>query len=195
VIAVRATPPRLLAGEAAIIDLLVTSEAAGPDEVAPAMLTVAPDTIAALAGVVHGDQVIAPDDETLDQARVALGLRAGEPVPVSLIASLELDDHLLVATKTVWLGDHGDNPAIDEIRIAGTPADAGAVVAPGMLELAIDAAADDRVDWLTSVGELSDFDDPVAHLDVTEAGDATLVVVRRDDRGGVAWRSVTVEIR
>src|SRR5690348_9926101 len=73
VIAVRATPPRLLAGEAAIIDLLITSQTAGPDEVAPAMLTVAPDTIAALAGVVHGDQVIAPDDETLDQARVALG--------------------------------------------------------------------------------------------------------------------------
>jgi len=194
VIAVRATPPHLPAGAAATIDLLVTSVVDGPSAAPPVQVVAAPDTVAPLAGAVRGAQVIAPDEAALDAAREALALEPGAPVPLRIVATAALGDKLLVATKTVWLGDAADNPTIDEVRVGETMTTTTADAPIGDIELEVAADDADEVDWLTSLGELSDFDDPLAHLDVTEPGDATIAVVRRDDRGGVAWRILAIAV-
>lgn len=188
VIAVRATPPRLVPGERAVIDVLSTSVEGGPVEGLPSVLTLSPSTTDALSGVIDGVEVVCPDDGLLAAARVELGLDADAPVPLTVLVALPIAGDVRTATKTVWFGDVATNPVIAEIRIAGD------LVAPTELELSIDATEGDEVDWLTSRGEVSEVGDAVAHLQVDEPGDVTVVVVLRDDRGGVAWRIETIEI-
>jgi len=189
VIAVRATPPRLLPGERATVDALVTSEADGPAEVAPAALAVPPGTVEPLAGAIEGGEVVGPDDAALAAARDALGLDADAPVPLTVVVTVPVAGEIFAATKTVWLGATAENPALDDIAITGEP------VAPVELELAVDAGDDDEVDWLSSSGDISDVDDPVAHLQLDEPGDVTVVVVLRDGLGGVAWRIAELAVR
>jgi hypothetical protein len=106
----------------------------------------------------------------------------------------------LVATKTVWLGMAADNPSLDAMMIDGAPADAKTEISVGTLvnvPLSISAEIDDNVNWLTSCGTMHDFDLPQAYLRV-EADDPTdgeLAVIRRDKRGGVAWRVWPIHAR
>jgi hypothetical protein len=189
VIAVRATPPRAVPGERVVLDALVTTVEGGPAEVVPSELTLPPATVESLRGVVDDVEVVCPDDALLQVARVELGLDADAPVPLTVIVAAPVGDEVRAAIKTVWFGDVGANPAIGEIRVTGEPA-------VGVeLELAIDATEDDEVDWLTSHGDISDVDDPVAHLVVDEPGPVTIVAVLRDGLGGVAWQVATLDVR
>lgn len=202
IVAVRATPPGLAAGERATVDVLITSESAGPAEVAPMFVAVAPATPGPLVGAVTagggGWQVEAPAAEALDAARDALGLAAGAPVPLGLVVTVTIGDQVFVATKTVWLGQAAANPTIPELRVDGTAAGDGTMevaAGDGEVELAIDAAEDDDIAWFTSIGDLEDALDPVAHLIVEEPAEGEVVVVRRDARGGVAWRVAALAVR
>jgi hypothetical protein len=201
IVAVRATPPSLAAGERGAVDVLVTSEAAGPAELAPMLVAVAPATPAPLVGAVAPDggtwAVTAPAADALAAARTALGLEPGAPVPLGLVVTVAIGEQVFVATKTVWLGESAANPTIPELRIDGTAMAEGAplVLALGERELAIDAGEEDDIAWFTSIGDLEDALDPVAHLLVEEPADGSLVVVRRDPQGGVAWRVAALSIR
>ena len=197
IVAVRASAPGLAPGSSATIDVLVTSETGGPAEVAPLLVSVVPTTPATLAGAVGpSGQVTAPDAAALAEARIALGLVAGAPVPLGLVVTVAIGDQVFVAVKTVWLGADVANPAIDAVRINGAAAiDAAAAAAVGESELAIDAATDDEIAWLTSIGELEDEQDLIAHLTVEAPIDGQIVVVRRDRRGGVAWRVVALRVQ
>jgi hypothetical protein len=73
---------------------------------------------------------------------------------------------------------------------------------PADTDVALTATAGetDEVAWLTSIGDLSDADDAVATLrhdsdaDPPQLTSGHLAVVKRDERGGVAWGFWTIAV-
>jgi hypothetical protein len=193
IVAVRATPPAIEPGGRAELDALIALKGERTSVRAPELAIVVSPM--ALSGAVSLDAgrwiATAPGAAKLDEARAELRLAPGAPVP--LVVGVSYQGQALTATKTVWLGMAGDNPSLDAMMIDGVPADSQAEVAVGTLvdvPLSIAAELEDTVNWLTSCGTMHDFDLPQAYLRV-EADDPAageLAVVRRDPRGGVAWR-------
>jgi hypothetical protein len=203
IIAVRATPPGLAAGERAVLDALITLPDQGPGEVEPAFAAAAParpdeDVPPALAAAVVQDggdwTVVAPDEATLAQLRADLGIMPGQPVPLRVGVAIAFPAGQLLAIKTVWLGEAAANPELGAVTVNGAPAADGMTVPPDVdVALAATAAETDAVAWLTSVGDLSDADDAVATLHHDTTADPPppttghLAVVKRSELGGVAW--------
>lgn len=192
VVAVRATPAHVASGERATIDALVAHAGAPTGVEAPVHVEAAPTTPPSLAGAVQPDgSIVAPSAEALDQARAQLGVVGGAPVPLEVVALFGT----LPAKKTVWLGDHADDPVLPAITIAGQPApapgDAITIAYDVDVPMAIDAPATWRVSWLTSCGTMHDDDERAAfvHVQPKDPASGELAVVVRDDLGGVAWRT------
>ncbi|MCX5741285.1 MAG: hypothetical protein NT062_02165 [Proteobacteria bacterium] len=203
IIAVRATKPGLVSGERAeLVGLLgykhVTTDATDltripPDERSPIVAAaVQPMSLAGTVTTEGGKWfVTAPSEEVLVAARTELKLDPGAPVP--LIVGTQFSA-TLAAITTVRLGISAENPTIGSPTIGGAPAPADAtteVVIPSLEDVRLETtlATDVDVNWLTSVGQMHDFDLPKAYVRV-EVGDPTvgqLVVVIRDRLGGVAW--------
>lgn len=200
IIAVRATPPRILPGERSELDALVGRKGDHPIELRPPAATVV--SPASLSGALTQEAdhwiVTAPSAPQLAAARTELGLDADAPVPLTVgigfpPATFPSGTGPLTAIKVVWLGESAANPELDSARIDGaTPANTTELAVGIKIDvpLAIDAADTDDVNWLTSCGTMHDFDLPAAYLRVEPedplAGD--LAVVIRSERGGVAWR-------
>jgi hypothetical protein len=205
VIAARATPPRIRSGEATNLDALV-AHADGPVSVENPMTADLANPPPEMArSLVQEDgiwRLTAPDAETLAGARPALGLPEDAPVPVDVMmtfpnvnpsATNRAAQPPFRVKKTVWLGEPSENPAMPPVvvgDIALAP-DSEVVVPLGVdTYLSVDVPDGIRVNWLTNVGEL--FQDDVARAfvrvlpDDTQAGQ--LVVVLRDNDGGVAWQ-------
>jgi hypothetical protein len=190
VIAVRATPPHIPAGERSDLDVLITTLGGdGPEVVAPMFAQGAPGFESAVIHAETGWAVIAPDEATLAAAREAMGLEPGAPVPLTVGLAVTAGETDLAAIKTVYLGDEGDNPELGDVTIDGEPARDDMVVPTGEeIELTIDADDElEKVDWLSSVGDLTDFNDALGHLEAPEAMDGFVAVVKRDLVGGVVW--------
>jgi len=196
IIAVRATPPRIAAGDQAVVDMLVGFKGAPVAERSPDTLTV--DSPASLVDALGRDAdrwvVTAPSAERLAAARSELGLPAGAPVPLKVRAGDA--GHGLFALKTVWLGDSGtgaSNPAMTGISINRfDPGDAEITVAP-LVDVPMSIGVSDvdhDVTWLSSCGTMHDFDLPSAYLRVEndDPKEGELVLVLRDAGGGVSWR-------
>lgn len=192
IIAVRATPPRIVAGGTSVIDGLVGMKGekthVGPPELAT---VVAPMALANAVRPDSGGWVLqAPSDDQLAAARTELGLDPGAPVPVQI--GVAYASQTLFATKTIVIGEAHDNPSLDNVMIDDMPAGTSELAVPSLVKvpLSIDAdAAVDNIAWLTSCGTMHDFDLPQAYLEV-EKDDPTmgeLAVVLRDAKGGVAW--------
>lgn len=186
IIAVRATPPRIVAGQTAQLDVLVGFKGAPVAVKLPdAAVVVSPRRLAnALVGAV----VTAPDESQLAAVRSELALPAGAPVP--LVVGISAGG--FEATKTVWLGDSGDNPALVDLLIAGAPPPTELVVSREE-DVTLSVKADDvndTVNWLTSCGTMHDFDLSSAYLRVEpdDPQQGELAVVLRDSRGGVSWQ-------
>jgi len=196
VVAVRASPPRILAGERAELDALLASPTASPVEAPPELATVIAPMSLASALTYEGGRwgVTAPAEPQLAAARTELRLAADAPVPLQVGVSYA--GQTLLATKTVWLGATAQNPSLASATIDGVALAAGsAIVVTREVAITLDVEATDQddVNWLTSVGETRDFDLPLAYLEVPladeeerVAGDLALVVRAND--GGVAWR-------
>ena len=202
IIAVRATPPRIVAGAQAQVDTLVGRKGGRPtEETPPAAQVVSPQSLATALRFDAGRWIVtAPDEARLAMARTELGLPPGAPVPLLVgVAFPEtafpsgLPDEPIAAIKTVWLGEAGDNPALETPTVDGVAAPPAPelVVAPLTdVPLSVEVGEHDDVNWLTSCGTMHDFDLPQAYLRV-EAEDPTtgdLAVVVRNELGGVAWR-------
>lgn len=194
IIAVRATPPRILAGAEAVIDGLIGFAGAPTIERAPdEVVATSPASLASAVRFDAGRWVVrAPD--SLAGARSELGLAADAPVPLVIEARYAATG--LRATKTVWLGATADNPTMAAIQINGAAPGDDLVIAP-LVDVPMAVAFDDEgydVTWLSSCGTMHDFDLPKAYLRV-EADDPTagqLAVVVRDATGGVSWRLWTI---
>jgi hypothetical protein len=209
IIAVRATPPGLAAGEQGQLDVLVTRAGGGPEVIAPELAIALPsdasaaETPAQLRGAVMpergGWSVVAPDAGALTELRAGMGLAEGAAVPLRVGVRVDLGSGPLDAVKTVMLGAAERNPALPAVTIGGVPAADGLQLGQDQdIELRVAAAEGDEVFWLTSVGELSDQDDAVATVRHDRGDDHLLAghiaVVLRDGKGGVVWGfwSVTV---
>jgi hypothetical protein len=191
VIAVRATPSRIAAGESAVLDALFGHKGGPPGEIEPDTVEVISPT--SLAGAVsHGAHwtVTTPGADQLAAARTELSLDAGAPVPLRLrvrFAGTSLD-----GLKVVWVGEHADNPVLDLVTIddQNALAQTQLTVAAGVdVPLAVDFDDSFNINWLTSCGTMHDFDLAKAHLHVEPADphSGTLALVVRDTLGGVAW--------
>ena len=143
--------------------------------------------------------VTAPSEDRIEAARKELGLPAGVPVPlrVGIAAAwpnpvVSVDDRNFGAIKTVWLGEGITNPELVGLLVNDAKPGDELVVAKDV-EVPLYVEADDNkhiVNWLTSCGVMHDFDLHSAYLTVgpEDPQDGQLVVVLRDERGGVTWR-------
>ena len=190
VIAVRASPPRIASGDRATLDALIAHVGA------PTTIDV-PDAVAAdnpaLAAAVQPDgSVIAPDGAALAVARQAMGLAADAPVPLRVTTTFGAGAGAMIATKTIYLGATGDNPATPAPTIDGAPIGDDAIAVPIAVDvpLAVAVGRAWEVAWLSSCGTLHDDDlaDAVLRVAADDPQAGELAVVVRDDRGGVAWR-------
>jgi len=193
IVAVRATPPAIEPGGRAELDALIALAGGMTSERPPeAAIVVSPMSLAGAVAPEAGAWIVtAPDAARLDAARAELRLEPGAPVP--LVVGVSYQGQALTAVKTVWLGMSADNPSLDAMMIDGAPADARSEIVVGTLvdvPLSISADVDDDVNWLTSCGTMHDFDLPQAYLrvELEDPAAGELAVVRRDPRGGVAWR-------
>ncbi|NVB79573.1 MAG: hypothetical protein HOV81_14345 [Kofleriaceae bacterium] len=203
IVAVRATPPRILSGEQSTLDVLLSFKdqpvAEGVPDVAA---VVSPESLKGALALDNGQWVVtAPSEDAIAIAREELHLPAGAAVPLTIGLQVRWpypvtspDGVSFTATKTVWLGESAQNPPLDGMLIAGTDAPAGTdLVVPPDEKVPLFVQADDTIDmvtWLTSCGEMHDFDLHSAYLMVPpdSSQQGQLAVVRRDDRGGVTWR-------
>lgn len=192
IIAVRATPSRVAAGETAVLDALLGHQGAPPGEVEPVSAEViSPARLAgALSHAAHWT-VTAPDEAGLDAARSELALAPGAAVPLRL--RVRFAGTPLIGLKVVWLGEHADNPVIEPVTIDGRDALGETELAvPAGVDVPLAVTFDDsfNINWLTSCGTMHDFDLARAHLRVEpeDPQSGTLAIVVRDSLGGVAWR-------
>jgi len=198
IVAVRATPPHITAGQIAVLDGLIAHKGS-PTDVEPVIAASATTAPAGLFAAVHYDngvwEVVGPDDSQLATARAALSLPAGAPVPLVVTVQFPTSNgHPLYATKTVYLGDSAQNPDLGNVAIDGTAAPAaGAAISVGKdIDVALTSDADPtwQVNWLSSCGTLRDDDEHAAVLHVKPADPQSgeLAVVLRDTLGGVVWQ-------
>ncbi len=189
VIAVRASTPRIRSGESSMIDGLIGHKGQPPKEESPASIeVVSPES---LRTTLTGTIVTAPDEMRLAAARTELGLMPDEPVPVRLRMTF---GSTLVGLKVVWLGEHTENPQFDRIMVNGMDAfPLPTLHVPAETDVPVEVFFDEDhyiVNWLTSAGEMHDFDLPAAYLRIEPETphEGTLGVVVRDELGGVAWK-------
>jgi hypothetical protein len=205
IVAVRADPPGIAAGETSRIDALLAHKGQMTSVATPELAKVtSPSSMADVLSISGGTwTVTAPGEDRMAAARSELRLAAGAPVPLQISVSYAGPggampaDQTLAATKTIMLGQPAANPTLDGLMIDGKPIDATAPSAEltvGKLvnvPLSVNASdVDFDVTWLTSCGTMHDFDLPAAYLRVETADPQSgeLGIVLRDAHGGVTWK-------
>ena len=191
VIAARATPPRVRAGESTNMDALVAHAGRAPTVENPmtAELDNPPQEMArSLSQTTDGIwHLAAPASLPDDAAPIAVDVVLTFPNHSQDRASLDP----FKVKKTVWVGEPSENPAAPAITVDGA-AISDEVVVPIDRDVYLETPAPDglRVSWLTNVGTLFQDDEPRAYVHVApdDAKEGQLVVVIRDNAGGVAWR-------
>lgn len=195
IIAIRAEPPAIVSGETSTIDGL-TGTKGGPTTEGPPIqvIVVQPQSLTDLVSQdVDGNWIVtAPDEERLATTRTELGLEATDPVPLQLGVAFTATQ---AGVKTVKLGTSAPNPVLGVMQFNGAPIpppEEELVVASLVdIPMSVDALETDEVNWLTSVGEMHDFDLPSAYLRVEEDNElpaGEFAIVLRDDKGGVTWQ-------
>jgi hypothetical protein len=196
IIAVRATPPSILAGSSSVIDAFLAHKGSSVDEESPIEGIVLPTMPMELQGalVQQGSQwvVVAPDEAVLDQARTDLGLASGAPVGLEIGLLFAGSGSGLAAEKFVFLGSAADNPVVEDTLVGGVDPGSGMIVIPGYgidTTLTTEAGSAEAVNWLTSCGTMHDANEISTFMNVEQDDPTTgeLAVVRRDGSGGVAW--------
>ncbi len=209
ILAVRMDKPRLAPGDKARLDLLVTSDDGVPSVAVPGELTLAPplpgqpappDIARALISHEGVDWFVsAPDETLLAQARMALGMSSDAVLLLPLQVAFVLGGEKKLADKIAFLGKAGGNPVIGVVTVSGQPFDEGAqIVVSGAdaKEVVLQAAADGdgalTYAWFTGFGKLLRYREARATLKVEKPEDprqGAVVVIVRDAKGGVAWRT------
>ena len=212
IIAVRAEPPGIVAGETSTIDLLagykdMPAETRKPD----VAMVVSPSSLAgALAFDGTNWVVTAPSDDELAAARTELGLGADKPVPLTVGVGaawpypvMSPDPNGFGASKIVWLGEQRSNPTLEGLTIEdadmppeGTPIEISAAK-DAKTHFHVDADEEvDIINWLSSCTSPHDDDLPTSFITVDlkdekrgkHCDDGQLAIVLRAPDGGVTWR-------
>jgi hypothetical protein len=204
-LAVRAEPPRVPAGARARIDLLVTNGVGVPGERGPDAMTPAaalpgrpapPPEAAQLITQEDGAwYVAAPSEEVLARLRQAFGVPpdSGAPIPFPVTVTATLDGQPRSGEKVVWLGGSAANPTVTGMTVDGRPMEDSVVslAAAGAHALTATAQGEGMLSfsWYSGFGELEKYREPTATLKGALPGESgAVVLVVRDDRGGVCWK-------
>ncbi len=197
VIAIRATPSRIVSGEVALIDALLGRAGEPPIEADPATAMVLTPTVLASTLTRQGTKwrVTAPGPTQLEAARNELGIDAGAPVPLRVRMTFPYANNITkTGLKIIWLGEHAENPTLGPVFMNGVDQTAATMltVAP-LTDVPLEVEFDETyvVNWLTSCGTMHDFDLARSYLRVETEDDqsGTLGVVVRDELGGVTWKT------
>jgi hypothetical protein len=204
IVAVRADPPGIAAGQTSRIDALIAHKGEMTRVATPELAAVtSPASLADVLSIRGGSWVVtAPGEDRLAAARSELQLAAGAPVLLQIgVAYSRPDarpgDQPLAAVKTIALGQPAANPTLDGLMIDGKPIDPAAPSADltvgKLINVPLSVNANDvdfDVTWVSSCGTMHDFDLPAAYLRVETADPQTgeVGVVLRDAHGGVAWK-------
>ncbi len=171
ILAVRATPPHVLAAGTTKIDLLVGDDAGAVFELQPE--TVVAATLAvehtAEGWLVHGGGVPA----------------------VTVAVTATIDGESWRAEKAVAFDDQPrDNPAVTTVDIDGAQAQAVDAAVGARPALTANCAGSDVLtySWYSSVGDLEHYHKQTATLKADSPADGTIAIVVRDDAGGVGWQ-------
>lgn len=209
ILAVRSSRPRVPPGERATIDLLVTGDDGVPRETAPDRLEVAPDprdpgrpippAVAALVGREAGGwTVTVPSEAELAIARGALGLPPDALIVLPLQATIALGVETRIAQKAIVLGAAAANPIILRLLADGAPIPPEGLRVPigGERRLGVEATGAGTLSyaWYGGAGDLDAYRTVAPRLSAPKPGSGALLVVVRDDRGGVAWLGTTLTI-
>jgi hypothetical protein len=191
ILAVRAEPPAVPAGGQARIDVLVGDTAGAVFVTAPEIMTTAIEAPLAQRDE-EGWFVVAPGETELAAARAQAGLEEGAPVPVAIAVNVTVDGMALGASKTLRLGAEGSNPVVESIDAPATAAPA----AESPIRVTVDGGAGElSYAWYTSIGDLDRYRSAEAAWIAPEvAGDGELLVVIRDEQGGVCWQTMAVVV-
>jgi hypothetical protein len=204
-LAVRAEPPSVSPGQRARIDLLVTGNDGVPVVRAPDSVVPAPAMPGRPAPPPQASQLItqeggawyvsAPDPEVLVQLRQLFGLPADSqaPIPFPLSLAVTLDGQPRPSEMVVWVGGAALNPTIIAMTVDGQPMGESPLpikaAAPHTLTAMAQGEGTLSYAWYTALGELKKYREVTATLEQAPAGAAgTVVLVVRNDKGGVAWR-------
>lgn len=188
ILAIRATPSALAAGESVILDSLL----AGPEG------QFLGETSWRLVGEYPGLTL-----EVLETGNAVLRAEEGftADVPLELeFAVARPGGPDLVALKRVPVASlPSENPSIASLNIGSQAVDDNGVVTieRGVVSLQVEAPIDARIAWYTSLGEIRFYRDEVTSIETTEEdGDAGwLAVVVRDSTGGVDWHVCQLIVR
>jgi hypothetical protein len=158
-----------------------------------------------LAGDEAGDVFVAVPDGVdaggLPAQRKADGWYVTAPAgaqsaPVANV-TLAVDGVELGATKQLLFADDRPNPMIDNMQVDGSAVEA--IAASKGTKPALDTAvAGDGTytfAWYTSIGKLEHYRREQATLDANELGEGLVVVVVRDDQGGVTWQMLPANVQ
>lgn len=199
ILAVRAAPAQLAPGGVARIDLLVTDQAGQPAAVPPDEAAIAGAAGARLDRDERGLVLRAPGEAELDAARAALGLPGDAPVPIPLRVTVAIDGVPKTADKVLFVGRHAENPEIAALAADDAPVpDDGLAfrrgTSPRLAAAGTGGEGALRYAWYSGVGELERYRSAEARLLARDPGAGHLVVVVRDEQGGVGWRIVPARV-
>jgi hypothetical protein len=181
ILAVRAEPAHVAPGGRARIDVL-----AGDD--AGAVFVAPPDELAAASP--SGPLAVERTDE-------GWFVTAGSaPGLATLDVTLAIDGFSWRARKVLVVGEPADNPRVLAMQVDGSPSETLVAAAGSKPELAAIGEGREPLTyaWYSSVGDLERYRQPSAVLDATEAASGHVLLVVRDEVGGVGWHLLPARV-
>jgi hypothetical protein len=199
VLAVRAAPPGISAGQTSELSALVLRPDLSIAEISAVSITI-DEPYDRLLMPATSAKVAAAEEEVVTQARALLELDPAESIQVPVNVKISLMDPAaenqeLVSVKTVRVGGSTENPAIPTIAVNGSAVATGVQTPINFVKLqeyTLEANAGSSTEvtyaWFTSRGELKLSEAQLSKLKVDTVGSGTVLVIARDKLGGVAWR-------
>ncbi len=207
VLAVRLDPPSLGPGQQGKLTALVIRDDGTPMEISPA-IAIVPTQDAVINRVIKIETgtwaVVAGDADAIAAARAAAQLPDLVPLRLKVGARFVWDDVQRDTLKDVVLGDAAaSNPDAPQITLEGVALPnasrpilvRGTTYQFGLRNFAADPTL--AFQWAVSTGQLTKSETPGPLLEIDAAavvGPANLLVVVRNDRGGVAWATTIITI-
>jgi len=181
ILAVRAEPSHLAPGGVARIDIL-----AGDDS--GAVYVTAPDTLVAIgaSGPLHVER-------TADGWFVTAGAM---PEIATLEVTVAIDGVSWPAKKALVVSEPADNPRVAAMQVDGSTSDELVAPVGSKPELTAVGVGKEPLTyaWYSSVGSLERYRQPSAALDAADPGEGTVLLVVRDDAGGVGWHLLPARV-
>ena len=180
ILAVRTEPATVAPGERARIDVLAGDDNGAVFEAGPARVTALSRTT--------GPLVV---ERTAGGWFVTAN---GIAEIATLEVAIDIDGTEWRATKSLVVNARTDNPPILSMQIDGTDRDE--LVAAVGSKPALSVPADEALTyaWYSSVGDLENYRQPSAILDAAEPAEGHVVLVVRDDVGGVSWKLLPARV-